>query len=55
MRQNIADASDALRESLKILHAVNNAHDLIRKKKYCAALKSLDNLQNAYLMPTTIP
>ena len=51
VRQNITDVSDALRESLKILHAVNNAHDLIRKKKYYAALKSLDDLQNEYLVP----
>jgi exocyst complex component 6 len=51
-RQNITDVSDALKESLKILHAVNNAHDLIRKKKYYAALKSLDDLQNEHLVPT---
>jgi exocyst complex component 6 len=52
VRQNIADASEALEESLKIFHAVNHAHDLIRKKKYYAALKSLDDLQNEYLVPT---
>lgn len=52
VRQNIADASSALKESLKILHAVNHAHDLIRKKKYYAALKSLEDLQNEHLVPT---
>ncbi|KAL0776690.1 hypothetical protein CaCOL14_006208 [Colletotrichum acutatum] len=52
VRQNIADASDALKESLKILHAVNHAHDLIRTKKYYAALKSLEDLQNEHLIPT---
>ncbi|KZL65108.1 exocyst complex component, partial [Colletotrichum tofieldiae] len=52
VRQNIADASDALKESLNILHAVNHAHDLIRKKKYYAALKSLEDLQNEHLIPT---
>ncbi|KAK2000498.1 exocyst complex subunit Sec15-like protein [Colletotrichum falcatum] len=52
VRQNIADASEALNESLKILHAVNHAHDLIRKKKYYAALKSLEDLQNEHLIPT---
>ncbi|CAI4211422.1 unnamed protein product [Parascedosporium putredinis] len=52
IRQNIIDASDALRESLSILHAVNQAHDLVRKKKYYAALKSLDDLQNEHLLPT---
>ena len=51
VRQNITEVSDALKESLKILHAVNNAHDLIRKKKYYGALKSLDDLQNEYLVP----
>lgn len=51
VRQNIADVSDALNESLKILHAVNNAHELIRKKKYYGALKSLEDLQNEHLVP----
>ncbi|KAI1490835.1 exocyst complex subunit Sec15-like-domain-containing protein [Biscogniauxia mediterranea] len=51
VRENISDVSDALKESLKILHAVNNAHDLIRKKKYYGALKSLDDLQNEFLIP----
>jgi predicted metal-dependent hydrolase len=51
VRQNITEVSGALEESLKILHAVNNAHDLIRKKKYYAALKSLEDLQNEYLVP----
>ncbi|KAF7955349.1 hypothetical protein BTUL_0043g00620 [Botrytis tulipae] len=52
VRQNIAEASEALKESLKVLHAVNQAHDLIRKKKYYAALKALDDLQNEHLIPT---
>ena len=52
VRQNIAEASEALKESLKILHAVNQAHDLIRKKKYYGALKALDDLQNEHLIPT---
>jgi hypothetical protein len=52
VRQNIAEAAEALKESLKILHAVNQAHELIRKKKYYAALKALDDLQNEHLIPT---
>jgi hypothetical protein len=52
VRENISDVSDALKESLKILHAVNHAHELIRKKKYYGALKSLDDLQNEFLIPT---
>lgn len=51
VRQNITDVSESLKESLKILHAVNHAHDLIRKKSYYAALKSLEDLQNEYLVP----
>jgi len=51
IRQNIAEASEALKESLNILHAVNQAHDLIRKKKYYGALKALDDLQNEHLIP----
>lgn len=52
VRQNIAEASEALKESLDVLHAVNQAHDLIRKKKYYGALKALDDLQNEHLIPT---
>ncbi|TRX94885.1 hypothetical protein FHL15_004346 [Xylaria flabelliformis] len=51
VRENISDVSEALTESLKILHSVNNAHELIRKKKYYGALKSLDDLQNEFLVP----
>lgn len=51
IRQNVSDASDALNGSLKILHAVNHAHELIRKKRYYAALKSLEDLQNEHLIP----
>ncbi|KAI2612809.1 exocyst complex subunit Sec15-like protein [Hypoxylon fragiforme] len=51
VRENISEVSDALKESSKILHAVNNAHELIRKKKYYAALKSLEDLQNEFLVP----
>ncbi|KAI0165760.1 exocyst complex subunit Sec15-like-domain-containing protein [Xylariaceae sp. FL1272] len=52
VRENISDVSEALKESLKILHSVNNAHELIRKKMYYGALKSLDDLQNEFLIPT---
>ncbi|KAK5988743.1 Exocyst complex component sec15-like protein [Cladobotryum mycophilum] len=51
VRQNIADAADALKDSLKVLHAVNHAHELVRRKKYYSALKSLDDLQNEHLVP----
>ncbi|EQK99265.1 Exocyst complex subunit Sec15-like protein [Ophiocordyceps sinensis CO18] len=51
IRQNIADATNALSESLKVLHALNNSHDLVRRKKYYLALKSLEDLQNEHLVP----
>ncbi|KAK4217326.1 exocyst complex subunit Sec15-like-domain-containing protein [Rhypophila decipiens] len=51
VRQNITEVSDALEESLRILHAVNKAHELIRKKKYYGALKALEDLQNEHLVP----
>ena len=52
VRQNIAEAAEALKESLRVLHAVNQAHELIRRKKYYKALKALDDLQNEHLIPT---
>ncbi|PMB65489.1 Exocyst complex component sec15 [Beauveria bassiana] len=51
VRQNISDASDALKESLKVLHAVNHAHELVRRKQYYSSLKSLEDLQNEHLVP----
>ncbi|KXJ94392.1 exocyst complex subunit Sec15-like-domain-containing protein [Microdochium bolleyi] len=51
VRENISEVSDALKESLRILHAVNHAHELIRKKQYYGALKSLDDLQSEFLIP----
>ncbi|GAO13234.1 hypothetical protein UVI_02025820 [Ustilaginoidea virens] len=51
VRQNIADTTEALKESLKVLHAVNSAHDLVRQKNYYSSLKSLEDLQNEHLVP----
>lgn len=52
VRKNIGDSSEALKQSLEILHAVNLAHDLIREKQYYGALKALDDLQVEHLIPT---
>jgi hypothetical protein len=52
VRQNITEASEALKESLTVLHAVNSAHGQIRNKNYYAALKALADLQNEHLIPT---
>jgi hypothetical protein len=51
VKENISDTSDALKESLNILHAVNNAHELMRNRRYYGALKSLDDTQNEFLIP----
>ncbi|KFA65406.1 hypothetical protein S40285_00435 [Stachybotrys chlorohalonatus IBT 40285] len=51
LRQNLADTTAALKDSLQILHAVNNSHELVRRKNYYAALKSLEDLQNEHLVP----
>lgn len=49
IRQNIADAAATLRQSLRTLHAVNHAHNLVRRKRYYSALKSLEDLQHEHL------
>ncbi|RCI10874.1 hypothetical protein L249_5448 [Ophiocordyceps polyrhachis-furcata BCC 54312] len=51
IRHNIADTANALKESLQVLHAVNNSHDLVRRKKYYSALKSLEDVQNEHIVP----
>ncbi|RDA90346.1 hypothetical protein CP533_2587 [Ophiocordyceps camponoti-saundersi (nom. inval.)] len=51
IRHNIADTTNALKEALQVLHAVNNSHELVRRKKYYSALKSLEDLQNEHIVP----
>lgn len=51
IKQNIGETQEALKDSLKILHAYNQAQELIRKRQYYAALKALDDLQNEHLIP----
>ncbi|KAF4587574.1 exocyst complex component Sec15 [Ophiocordyceps camponoti-floridani] len=51
IRHNIADTTNALKESLQVLRAVNNSYELVRRKKYYQALKSLEDLQNEHLLP----
>lgn len=52
VRQNISEAADGLRNSLMILHSVNQAHALVKNKQYYGGLKALDDLQNEFLIPT---
>jgi exocyst complex component 6 len=49
--QNIGEATEAIKDALKILYAANSAQELIRKRKYYAALKALEDLQNEHLIP----
>ncbi len=52
VRQNITDVSDALKESLNILHAVNNAHDLIRRRNITEHSNPWKISRNEHLIPT---
>lgn len=49
VRQNIDEANRALEACLEVLRLANQVHDLLAKKKYYAALKAQDELQNVHL------
>ncbi|CEP09699.1 hypothetical protein [Parasitella parasitica] len=46
VQQNVEDAIEALQSSLVVLESANRVNDLLEKKKYYAALKTLDGLEN---------
>ncbi|KAI8640039.1 exocyst complex subunit Sec15-like-domain-containing protein [Parasitella parasitica] len=46
VQQNVEDAIEALQSSLVVLESANRVNDLLEKKKYYAALKMLDRLEN---------
>ena len=48
-RQNIEEARQALQLSLEVLRLANSVHELLHQKKYYAALRTLDELQNVHL------
>ncbi|KAK9448817.1 exocyst complex subunit Sec15-like-domain-containing protein [Limtongia smithiae] len=48
-RNNVREATVALRQCLKVLNMTNKIHELIEQKKYFHALKSLDDLQKNHL------
>ncbi|KAI9836680.1 MAG: hypothetical protein M1819_001316 [Sarea resinae] len=49
VRQNIDEATQALRDCLEVLRLANHVHDLLGKKNHYAALRALDELQNVHL------
>lgn len=53
VRQNIDEASRALQDCLEVLQLSNRAQNLLNEKKYYAALRALDELQNVHLREVT--
>ena len=53
VRQNIDEATQALRDCLEVLRLANQVHDLLGKKSHYSALRALDELQNVHLKEIT--
>lgn len=53
VRQNIDEATQALRDCLEVLQLANQVHDLLGKKSHYSALRALDELQNVHLKEVT--
>lgn len=53
VRQNIDEATQALRDCLEVLRLANQVHDLLSKKSHYSALRALDELQNVHLKEVT--
>ncbi|KAL9099874.1 MAG: hypothetical protein Q9163_004680 [Psora crenata] len=49
VRQNIDEATQALRDCLEVLRLANHVHDLLAKKSHYSALRALDELQSVHL------
>jgi hypothetical protein len=49
VRQNIDEATQALRLCLEVLGLANRVEELLKNKKHYAALRTLDELQNVHL------
>ncbi|KAG8532027.1 uncharacterized protein KY384_003663 [Bacidia gigantensis] len=49
VRQNIDEATEALRDCLEVLRLANQVHDLLGRKSHYSALRALDELQNVHL------
>ena len=53
VRQNIDEATQALKDCLEVLRLANQVHDLLGKTNYYSALRALDELQNVHLKEVT--
>lgn len=53
IRQNIDEATQALRDCLEVLQLANQVHDLLGKKSHYSALRALNELQNIHLKEVT--
>lgn len=53
VRQNIDDARNAIHDCLEVLRLVNQVDELLSQKKYYAALRALDELQNVHTQAVT--
>ena len=53
VRQNIDEATQALRDCLEVLRLANQVHDLLGKKSHYAALRAVDELQTVHLKEIT--
>lgn len=53
VRQNIDEATQAMRDCLEVLRLANQVHDLLSRKSHYSALRALDELQNVHLKEIT--
>lgn len=53
VRQNIDEATQALRDCLEVLRLANHVHDVLSRKSHYSALRALDELQNVHLKAVT--
>ncbi|KAL6719575.1 Rab GTPase-binding exocyst subunit S15 [Lecanora helva] len=53
VRQNIDEATQALRACLEVLRLANQVHDLLGRKSHYSALRALDELQDVHLREIT--
>lgn len=53
VRQNIDEATQALRDCLEVLRLANHVHDVLSRKSHYSALRALDELQNVHLKAIT--
>ena len=54
VRQNIAEATQGLKDCLKVLRLAHHVHDLLGKRSYYAALRALDELQKVHLRDVSL-